>query len=98
MSYIKNSSLELIGETPILKLNQYAKELDTNVFAKLESFNLSGSVKDRIALAMIKDAQKKEYCSREGQSLNRQVVILVLLWQPLRLLKVIRQYSHYLKQ
>lgn len=59
MSYIKNSSLELIGETPILKLNQYAKELDTNVFAKLESFNLSGSVKDRIALAMIKDAQKK---------------------------------------
>ena len=62
MSQIKESVLELIGKTPILKLNRYAKKAgiaDVTILAKLEYLNPAGSVKDRIALAMIEDAEKK---------------------------------------
>lgn len=62
MSQIKESALELIGKTPILKLNGYAKKVgitDVTILAKLEYLNPAGSVKDRIALAMIEDAEKK---------------------------------------
>lgn len=62
MSQIKESALELIGGTPILKLNGYTKKegiQDVTLLAKLEYLNPAGSVKDRIALAMIEDAEKK---------------------------------------
>lgn len=62
MSSIKESALELIGGTPILKLNNYSAKADvTNaiILAKLEYLNPAGSVKDRIALAMIEDAEAK---------------------------------------
>ena len=62
MSNIKESALELIGGTPILKLNGYAKKAEINnatILAKLEYLNPAGSVKDRIALAMIEDAEAK---------------------------------------
>lgn len=62
MSNIKESTLELIGGTPILKLNGYAKKAGINnatILAKLEYLNPAGSVKDRIALAMIEDAEAK---------------------------------------
>lgn len=62
MSQIKESALELIGKTPVLKLNRYAKKAgvtDATILAKLEYLNPAGSVKDRIALAMIEDAEKK---------------------------------------
>jgi cysteine synthase A len=62
MGKIIESSLELIGNTPLLKLNNYSKNAGINdaaVFAKLEYLNPAGSVKDRIALAMIEDAEKK---------------------------------------
>ena len=62
MSQIKESALELIGKTPILKLNRYVKQAgieDVTLLAKLEYLNPAGSVKDRIALAMIEDAEKK---------------------------------------
>lgn len=62
MSNIKESALELIGGTPILKLNGYAKKAGINnatILAKLEYLNPAGSVKDRIALAMIEDAEAK---------------------------------------
>ena len=62
MSQVKESALELIGGTPILKLNRYAKKAgitNATLLAKLEYFNPAGSVKDRIALAMIEDAEKK---------------------------------------
>ena len=61
MSQIKESALELIGKTPILKLNNYSKSVgitDVNILGKLEYFNPAGSVKDRVALAMIDDAEK----------------------------------------
>lgn len=62
MSKIKESALELIGGTPILKLNRYAAKAgvtDAVILAKLEYLNPAGSVKDRIALAMIEDAEQK---------------------------------------
>ena len=62
MSQIKESALELIGGTPILKLNRYAQKAgvtDAVLLAKLEYLNPAGSVKDRIALAMIEDAEQK---------------------------------------
>lgn len=49
--------LELIGETPLVKINKLAKEGSAEIWAKLESFNPGGSVKDRIALNMIKAAE-----------------------------------------
>ena len=58
----EESALELIGGTPILKLNGYAKKAGINnatILAKLEYLNPAGSVKDRIALAMIEDAEAK---------------------------------------
>ena len=62
MSQIKESALELIGGTPILKLNRYGARAgitDAVILAKLEYLNPAGSVKDRVALAMIEDAEKK---------------------------------------
>ena len=62
MSQIKESALELIGKTPILKLNGYSKKAgvtEATILAKLEYLNPAGSVKDRIALAMIEDAEEK---------------------------------------
>lgn len=58
---IYNNVTELIGKTPILKLNNFSKSegVAANIFAKLEYFNPAGSVKDRIANAMISDAEAK---------------------------------------
>lgn len=62
MADIKQSAAELIGGTPLLQVNGYAKKreiTEATVLAKLEYLNPAGSVKDRIALAMIEDAEKK---------------------------------------
>lgn len=61
MSEIKESAWELIGETPILRLSRYSERAGlkgANILAKLEYLNPSGSVKDRVALAMIENAEK----------------------------------------
>ncbi len=55
---IANSILETIGNTPLVRLNKLAKDLPGEVLLKLEFFNPLGSVKDRIAQAMISDAEK----------------------------------------
>ena len=62
MSDIRESASELIGKTPLLKLNGYMKKTgveNATILAKLEYLNPAGSVKDRVALAMIEDAEKK---------------------------------------
>ncbi len=62
MADIKQSALELIGKTPLLQLNGYSKKAgvaNATILAKLEYLNPAGSVKDRIALAMIEDAEAK---------------------------------------
>ncbi len=61
MNKVKESALELIGGTPVLKLNRYARRAGITqaaILAKLEYLNPAGSVKDRVALAMIEDAEK----------------------------------------
>lgn len=58
MDKIYDSVTELIGHTPIVKLNNLVPEDAADVYVKLEFFNPAGSVKDRIALAMIEDAEK----------------------------------------
>lgn len=62
MSRIFESATELIGHTPLLKVRNLAAEQgveDAEILAKLEYFNPAGSVKDRVALTMIEDAEKK---------------------------------------
>ena len=49
---------EMIGKTPILKLNRFNLKDGINVYAKLENFNPGGSVKDRIGYYMIRQAEK----------------------------------------
>jgi cysteine synthase A len=51
--------LDLVGNTPMVKLNRVTEEGSAEVWAKLEGFNPGGSVKDRPALAMIEDAEEK---------------------------------------
>lgn len=58
MASIYNSITELIGKTPIVKLNNIVPEGAADIYVKLEAFNPGSSVKDRIALAMIEDAEK----------------------------------------
>ena len=62
MSNIKNSAYELIGRTPLLSLHNYQKKkgiTGAEIVAKLEFLNPAGSVKDRVALEMIEDAEAK---------------------------------------
>ena len=59
MAYIIPSAEALIGRTPLLALNRLGTGLDAKICAKLELFNPAGSAKDRVALAMINDAEEK---------------------------------------
>ncbi|MFX0202917.1 MAG: PLP-dependent cysteine synthase family protein [Candidatus Hodarchaeota archaeon] len=57
MRYV-NNMLQLIGNTPIMKLNKVSKDVEASVFVKLEFLNPSGSYKDRMALAMVEAAEQ----------------------------------------
>lgn len=61
MGNVKKSAIELIGHTPLMELTNYEKkyEVGAKIVAKLEYLNPAGSVKDRVALAMIEDAEEK---------------------------------------
>ena len=59
MSLIANNILEAIGNTPLVRLNKVTKEVESNVLAKCEFLNPSGSLKDRVAKCMIEIAEKE---------------------------------------
>lgn len=61
-----NSMKELVGNTPLVKLNNFDLPKDVNLFVKLELCNPSGSVKDRTAMYMIEDAEKKGVLKKGG--------------------------------
>ena len=67
MATVYQSLTDLIGRTPLLQLNQYGAEkgVTANLIAKLEYFNPLGSVKDRIAYAMITDAEERGLLTKE---------------------------------
>jgi cystathionine beta-synthase len=56
-----NNVLELIGNTPLVKLNDIVKEIPGNFYAKVEAFNPGHSNKDRIALHILESAEKKKF-------------------------------------
>ncbi|WP_270474985.1 cysteine synthase A [Clostridium cochlearium] len=64
---VYNNLIELIGRTPLVKLEKFEKvnELNSNIIAKVEYFNPSGSVKDRAALAMIEEAEKANLINKD---------------------------------
>src|SRR5258708_20172238 len=55
---VARSPLELIGHTPVVRLNRIPAPNDAEIWAKLENYNPGGSVKDRICLAMVEAAEK----------------------------------------
>jgi cysteine synthase A len=59
MAVVANNILELIGQTPLVKLNRVVGKADADIYLKLEFFNPGGSVKDRIAISMIEEAEKR---------------------------------------
>jgi cysteine synthase len=66
---VANSIIDLIGKTPMVKINKLTKENDATIYAKLEWYNIGGSVKDRMALYLI------EYAEASGK-LNKEKTIL----------------------
>ncbi len=56
----------IIGSTPLVKLNRIVSEGSAHIYAKVEYFNPGGSVKDRIALSMIEDAEKRRVLKKDG--------------------------------
>ncbi|TXT58413.1 MAG: cysteine synthase A, O-acetylserine sulfhydrolase A subunit [Promethearchaeota archaeon] len=67
-NYYRNI-IETIGKTPLVKLNRITEDLKPNIFAKLEYFNPGGSVKDRVGMSMIQEAE------RQGKLKNNSVII-----------------------
>ncbi len=69
MAKIYENVIEMIGNTPLVRINQVGENKKVNFYAKLEGQNPGGSIKDRIALKMIEQAEK------EGQ-LNQNKTII----------------------
>ena len=87
MSDIKKSFSDLIGNTPLYAAEKFAAKAGANaqVLAKLEYFNPAGSVKDRIANAMIKRLRSPAHSSRAQPLSSRPPATLVSVWQQLQL-------------
>ena len=64
MARIANDITKLIGNTPLVKLNKIASGLEASLVVKLESFNPASSIKDRIGLSMIEDAERKGFIKK----------------------------------
>ena len=66
MSQIKNNFIESVGNTPLIRLKAASEITGCNIYGKAEYLNPGGSVKDRAALALVKDAQEKKLISEGG--------------------------------
>lgn len=63
---VYNNLLDLVGNTPLVYLEKFSKKYNNNIYAKLESFNLTGSIKDRVAKHIILDEIKKGNLNKNG--------------------------------
>jgi len=66
MTKIYNNILSSIGNTPLIKLHGPSNQTDCNIYGKAEFLNPGGSIKDRAALAIVKDAEDKGMISKNG--------------------------------
>ena len=84
MSRVYTKMTDLIGRTPLLELTRVeeAEELKASLLVKLESFNPAGSARDRIAKAMIEDAEARACWDRARLSSSPQAVIPASAWPP----------------
>lgn len=84
MSHIYTSADQLIGRTPLLELTHLEKKygLKARILAKLEYLNPAGSVKDRIARAMIDDAEAGACCTRAASSSSPPPATPASAWPP----------------
>ena len=79
MPRIFNSITDLIGGTPLLRLNRLSKGLGAEVLVKLESFNPGGSVKDRIGFSMLKDAEERGLINKDIVRIGATVAFIMLI-------------------
>ena len=63
---VLDSVVDAIGNTPIVRLNNLTRNLNAEVDVKMESFNPTGSVKDRVAVSMIEDAEKRGLLDKDS--------------------------------
>jgi len=70
--------LETIGNTPLVKINRLNPNKNVAIYAKIEGFNPTGSIKDRIALKMIEQAETEGLLVKGKTILNRHLEIQVL--------------------
>ena len=66
MVHIRNTFIDSIGNTPLIKLKAASELTGCNIYGKAEFMNPGGSVKDRAALSLLKDAQEKKLISKGG--------------------------------
>jgi len=80
---IYENILQTIGNTPLVKINKLNPNKNVNIFAKIEGNNPTGSIKDRIALKMIEQAEETRshiIKQQERKSGNRQMAGLIILF------------------
>jgi len=65
MGKVYNNIIETIGKTPLVKLNRITKNVEPNIYVKIEAFNPGASVKDRICMAMIEKAEKENIINKD---------------------------------
>ena len=66
MVHIRNTFIDSIGNTPLIKLKAASELTGCNIYGKAEFMNPGGSVKDRAAISLLKDAQEKKLISKGG--------------------------------
>lgn len=77
---VKKNILGTIGGTPMVRINRLCPNPNVNIYAKLEGFNPTGSIKDRIALRMIEEAEQDGASRPARRSSNRRRAIRASAW------------------